>query len=174
MKMSEWKDFWQTAGIIASIVIGIFGAAKIFVELRRIKEQRAKEISDQAAAGLLKRADFLLTQHRRLFDNSDLYEILCLIDSDNPCLKEQDMWDKKRKFLTFFEEIELLIQSNLVDRNVAYYMFGYYAYTAHDGVNFQEGIDLLPAYWALFFNFSISARAYVQNSGTTTAGSLKF
>ncbi|WP_201747267.1 hypothetical protein [Glaciimonas sp. PCH181] len=151
--MSDWKDFWQCLGIAVTIAIGLIGVKKVFVELKRIKEQREKEISDQKSALKLKKTDFFLDQHRRLFDNPELYEILCLIDSDAPQLADESMWDKKRKFLTFFEEIAFLVRSDYIDASLAFYMFGYYTQRAQTGKNFSIGINLSPMYWKLFYDF---------------------
>jgi hypothetical protein len=160
MRMSEWKDFWQNSGILSSVVIGIVGARKVIVELNRLREQRDREIIDREASSQLKRTEFFLDQHRRLFDNSDLYEVLCFLDADDKKLASPEMWDKKRKFLTFVEEIALLVKSGYIEPTVAYYMFGYYAQCAHAGRNFKVGINLSPQHWCLFYRFVENARRF--------------
>ncbi len=72
------------------------------------------------------------------------------------------MWDKKRKFLTFFEEIALLVESKQIQPDVAYYMFGYYARCAREGTNFAEGIDVSTAHWGLFFKFTDAATEFAH------------
>lgn len=158
--MREWGVYWQALGVVAAIVFGSFGLYKIYHELRRLNEQRAKDISDKESAGRLKRTEFFLSQHRRLFDDSDLFEVLCLIDADDPRLADKDMWDKKRKLLVFFEEIALLVRSDQIDKNVALYMFGYYSLCARHGTNFKCGIDPSREHWALFYEFSDSAETF--------------
>jgi hypothetical protein len=152
--MSEWAVYWQAVAAVATIVFGTVGLIKILQELRRLNEQRAKELEDKETSARLKRTEFFLSQHRRLFDNSELYEVLCLIDSDSVLLANEAMWDKKRKFLTFFEEIALLIDSDQIRSDVAHYMFGYYARCAREGKNFGIGIDLSPEHWGLFYKFA--------------------
>jgi hypothetical protein len=151
--MSEWLVFWQIFGIICAAAVGIIGAWKVFHELERIREQRRKEQSDTATAAKLKRTEFFLSQHRRLFDDSKLYSVLCYLDSDDWHLAEKEMWDSNRKFLTFIEEIALLVRAGQIDADVAQYMFGYYACCAREGINFNVGINSREAYWRLFNEF---------------------
>ncbi len=162
--MQEWAIYWQAIGVIAAIVFGSVGLYKIYQELRRLNEQRSKDISDKETAARLKRTEFFLSQHRRLFDDKDLYEVLCLIDADKVRLADEDMWDKKRKFLVFFEEIALLVRSNQIDRNVAFYMFGYYSLCARHGKNFTQGIDPSREHWSLYYEFSDGAQIFLDEN----------
>ena len=136
------------------MLFGYVGLKKIREDLVRLSEQRAKEIEDKEVAARLKRTEFFLNQHRRLFDNAELYSVLCLIDHDEEVLRDPAMADKKRKFLTFFEEIELLVRSGHIDPDVAHYMFGYYAICVKEGKNFHSGINMAPIYWRLFYDFA--------------------
>lgn len=162
--MQEWAIYWQAVGVISATAFGIFGAYKIYHELRRLNEQREKDANDKETAARLKRTEFFLSQHRRLFDDKDLYEVLCLIDEDSVRLADQDMWDKKRKLLVFFEEIALLVRSNQLDKNVALYMFGHYSRCTRHGQNFSKGIDPSREHWALFYEFSDDAEIYFSEN----------
>ena len=152
--MSEWAVYWQAFGSITAVIVGTFGLLKIFHELKRLNEQRANDLKDTEISARLKRTEFFLDQHRRLFDDAELSSVLALIDDDNELLAPRNMWDKKRKFLTYFEEIALLVNSKQLSADVAYYMFGYYARSARDGKNFAIGIDFSESYWALFYKFA--------------------
>lgn len=162
--MSEWAVYWQAIGTVITAVVGIVGLYKIYHELKRLNEQREKDLTDREISLKLKRTEFFLNQHRRLFDNSELYEILCLIDNDNEKLANPDMSDKKRKFLTFLEEIALLVTSEQVNESVAYYMFGYYVQCVVQGKNFQKGIDFTPEHWGLLFDFEANAKIYSEKN----------
>jgi len=162
--MQEWSVYWQALGVVAAVTFGAVGLYKIYHELRRLNEQREKDISDKETAARLKRTEFFLSQHRRLFDDKELYEVLCLIDADHPRLKIEDMWDKKRKLLVFFEEIALLVRTNQIDKNVSLYMFGYYSLCARNGVNFAYGINPSKEHWALFYEFSDSAAIFLNDN----------
>jgi hypothetical protein len=152
--MSDWAVIWQAIGVVTALVIGSAGVWKILVELRRIAQLGQLEREDRQIAAALKRTEFFLGQHRRLFDDSELFEVLSLVDDDNLKLASKDMWDKKRKLLTFFEEIALLVKSKQINADVACYMFGYYARCVRDGKNFQIGIDTAEEHWGLFYWFA--------------------
>jgi len=161
--------YWQAIAAVATVVFGLFGLYKIFQELQRLNEQRVneskqreREIEDREKTERLKRTEFFLNQHRRLFDNPELYEILCFIDDDNAALAKSEMSDKKRKFLTFFEEIALLVRSKQLDNTVAFYMFGYYANCIINQPNFSKGIDTSEAHWGLLYEFAKDAKAYLD------------
>lgn len=167
--MSEWAVYWQAIAVVATIIFGLFGLYKIFQELHRLNDQRTneftqrnREIEDREKAERLKRTEFFLNQHRRLFDNPELYEILCLIDDDNIELTKPGMADKKRKFLTFFEEIALLVKSDQLNKTVAFYMFGYYANCVINKPNFSVDIDTSESHWGLLYWFAKDAMAYLN------------
>ena len=152
--MAEWGTVWQGVGVFTAVLFGSVGLFKIYHELKRLNEQRKKDLEDKKTALKHRRTEMFLAQHRRLFDNEDLYEVLSLIDNDDPKLACPDFSDKKRKFLVFFEEIELLCKSDQITRGVAVYMFGYYAKCAQIGPNFATGINMDKKHWALFFEFA--------------------
>jgi hypothetical protein len=82
---------------------------------------------------------------------------LRLLDDDAEGLSVWEMWDAKRKFLTFIEEIALLVRSEQIDKNVALNMFGYYARCARYGTNFLIGINPGKEHWSLFYWFTDEA-----------------
>lgn len=50
------------------VVFGTVGLYKIYQELRRLDEQRLKDLQDKEVSARLKRTEFFLAQYRRLFD----------------------------------------------------------------------------------------------------------
>ncbi|WP_066736655.1 hypothetical protein [Cupriavidus sp. D384] len=167
--LADWKDWTAIAGTVATIIIGVIGLGKVLLEISRLQAQKQKEIDERDRAALLKRTEFFLSQHRRLFDTPDLFEVLCLIDGvDSHKLAENNMWDKKRKFLTFFEEMALLANNKMLDEHVADYMFSYYAKTAWESDSFREGIDPSAEHWGLLFDYLKQAESR-RNSSTCPA-----
>jgi len=166
LQFSEWAVVWQAAGIVLGLIGAAFAALKFFNELKNLRKQRDAEAS-------LKRAEFFVSQHWRLFDNVDLASVLSHLDDDNEILSQREFWDKNRKFLTFIEEIELLISSDKLDAEASYYMFGYYAICARDGTNFNIGINSSSEYWRLFHNFCNKAEKYLQENSNGPKKSLK-
>lgn len=153
MTMAEWSSLWQAVGSAGTLLGVLYGVWKGASELKRIREQK----EDEAA---LERTEFFLRQHRRLFDDPDLCDVLNHLDGDDWQLASFPMWEKNRKFLAFIEEIALLVNSKKLDRQVAYYMFGHYAICARDGPNFNVGIDTSEMHWKLFHEFVAGARQY--------------
>ncbi|OQS45092.1 hypothetical protein B0T49_21880 [Chromobacterium violaceum] len=161
--MAGWALYWQAMSTVTTVILGAVGLYKIYHELLRLNQQKEKDAYDIKNAAKLKRVEFFLAQHRRLFDDSDLHEVRCLLDSDSIKLKQTKNWEKKRKFLTFMEEIALMVQANQIDREVALYMFGYYAQCAMYGENFKFGIELSEKYWGLFYSFCADADEFYEN-----------
>jgi hypothetical protein len=160
--MAEWAVYWQALGVVAAVLFGVIGLYKIYHELKRLNEQRKKDHHDKETSAKLKRTEFFLDQHRRLFDDETLYSVLCLVDADKAELAKEEMWDAKRKFLTFIEEIALLVCSEQINKNVALNMFGYYARCARYGKNFVTGINPAREHWSLFYWFTDEADKFSQ------------
>ncbi|WP_141217668.1 hypothetical protein [Bordetella genomosp. 4] len=163
MLMSEWAAHWQGFGVAVGLALALGGAWKFLLELRRHKRQKEHEES-------LKRTEFFLSQHRRLFDDPDLSWVLSNLDGDYPVLKEEKNWDRNRKFLTFIEEIEFLIRAQKIKSDAACYMFGHYADCARRGENFRFGIDMSRSHWGVFYDFCERFDAYKEkwSSGPPT------
>ncbi|MBY8609597.1 hypothetical protein K7N18_32775 [Burkholderia arboris] len=157
MLMSEWSAHWQGFGVGVALALAIGGFCKFWNEYGRIKRQKIQEES-------LKRTEFFLSQHRRLFDDVELSWVLSKLDGDYDELKLEENWDKNRKFLTFVEEIEFLVRVNKIKADAACYMFGYYAVCARDGENFKFGIDMTRMHWGVFFDFCDRYEEYKKNN----------
>ena len=180
MGVSEWKDLVYVWATVLAIPGVIFAAYKTWGELKRVSAQRQAELiqreaqlAQQELSHSLKRAEFTLAQHRRLFDDSTLWSVLRKLDDNHPDLGKIEMWDAKRKFLTFFEELTLLVNSGLVNKSVALYMFGYYAVFARQSSNFAAGIEFEPEYWGLFLQFADEAVAYFEEFSPELLAKLK-
>ena len=172
--ISDWNSIAVIFATSTAVPGILFAAYKTWREIKKNRHEHVAENQQRDRELLLKRIEFTLAQHRRLFDDPVLFSVLSLIDSDETTLSDKAMWDPKRKLLTFFEEIALLVNSEQINDDVAYYMFGYYAKCARDGVNFQVGIDLDEKYWGLFFNFTKKAEDYLNTLEVETTQNLKF
>lgn len=71
--------------------------------------------------------------------------------------------DEKRNFLGFFEEIALLSNSGLIRKEVAHYMFGYYAIRCWQSKNFWYNMERDSPYWFLFRKFAIDMQEIEKN-----------
>ena len=170
MSLSEWKDVAAILGTMVAVPGVLFAVYKAWQEVVRIGEQRQAEIDQRDRTGKqrereleLKRVEFTLAQHRRLFDDKSLCSVLQCLDGDQLSLRDPQIIESKRKFLTFFEEMILLRNSGYISSDIALYMFGYYAKCAHRGENFRFGIAYKPEYWNLFMSFAEEAEHYLAS-----------
>ncbi|WP_323144699.1 hypothetical protein [Massilia phyllosphaerae] len=148
MTRPEWI---QSTGYSIAALVAIF---TIFSYFYTQKKQRALDI-----------VKFSLDQHRRLFDDEELFEILNLIDApegEQSILANPSMGNKKRKLITFFEEMVLLVRAGYMSEDFALYMFGYYALQARQNTYFMSGISTDYADFGIFFDF---AERYNERQG---------
>ena len=173
LSLGDWKEIASALGTLVAIPGVLFAAYKALQEIKRSRDQKASELEQRRLEHQLKRVEFTLSQHRRLFDDSTLSSVLRILDGDSVKLRDPNMWEPKRKFLTFFEEIALLIKSGYITKEVAYYMFGYYAVCAHRGVNFKYGIAYEPEYWNLFMQFAEDAEKFLCTPAAKDVSSIR-
>ncbi len=102
--------------------------------------------------GKQKRATFFIELRRKLKDNPMFKKICTLIEEDSIDLRDV-AFAEKRDFLGFFEEVSLMMNSGLIKKEVAHYMFGYYAVNCWDSKNFWLGVNRDSPYWSLFRDF---------------------
>jgi hypothetical protein len=140
MTRPEWI---QSSGYVIAGLVALFTVFSYFYTQRK---QRALDI-----------VKFSLDQHRRLFDDAELFEVLNLIDGteeDQRQLSRPEMGNKKRKLITFFEEMVLLIRAGYMSEDFALYMFGYYALQARQNPKFMTGISSAYSDFGIFFDFA--------------------
>ena len=112
-----------------------------------------KAMLEYKQQGVQKRAQSYFDLERKFLEDKDLREICILLDTDNTKLIEIPN-ERKLQFLGFYEQVALMLNSKLIESEVAHYMFGYYAVRCIDSVNFWNGEDKDSPYWALFRHFA--------------------
>jgi hypothetical protein len=121
-------DLIQNLGIAATAVGLVMG---YFEYQRQGRQRRAEKY-------------FELVREFAKFD-----EILDLLRNDSPALKKLKPYQRER-FLTFYEDLALLINSNLIQEHLAFYAFGYWLDRAWDSKNFwQDPKNKEDSYWFL-------------------------
>ncbi len=85
---------------------------------------------------------------------TDLFELL---EEDAPSLTELP-FEKKQDLIGFYEDIALAVNSGLLKKEVAHYMFAYYALRCWDSKHFWENINRESHYWTLFRHFVIEMK----------------
>jgi len=128
--------------IIAGIVAFVTFAFGLSEYLKRNKQ-------DRAAHFIAMRRRFLETpEFRRLL------EMLHMGDEEIARAPVQD----KRNFIGFFEEVALLVNSGLLRRDVAHYMYGHYVLLADESDGFWQNLDRGSIYWTVFRKFAADMR----------------
>lgn len=139
MSLDVQKDFAIIAGSIIALVTFFSG------------------VVEYARQSHLRRAEQFVTMRRRFLETLLFQEILRLLATDDPKLMEIPIQDR-RNFGGFLEEVALMVNSRLISREVAHYMFGHYVLLAERSVHFWDGLDRQGTYWQLFHRFAADMR----------------
>jgi hypothetical protein len=117
------------------------------------------------------RATQFVEMRRRFLEDASFRDILNLLASDHPALKDVPIQDR-RNFVGFLEEVALMVNSKVLRPEVAHYMFGYYVLLVDGSQHFWEDLDRSSEYWALFRTFA--SRMKRQRGVATQAKELTF
>ena len=102
--------------------------------------------------GMQKRAELFREMRNRLQDNDRLRELIEMLTIDDPKLAEVPYRDKQ-EFIGYYEEVAILLNSGLIKRYVAHYMFSYYAVRCWESKHFWCNLNRNATYWSLFRKF---------------------
>jgi hypothetical protein len=138
-------EFWKSLAIIVAGVV----ALTTFLT----------GIAEYVRRGRHERAENFLNMRRRFLESGLFREILNALATEDPRVASIPIQDR-RNFLAFFEEVELLVRSRLIRREVAFYMFGYYVLLAERSDALWTGIDRKDRYWRLFREFAAGLRSF--------------
>jgi len=132
-------DFWKDIAIIFGGVIALTTFfSGMFEYIRQGHQHRA--------------ANFL-QMRRRFLEDPMFRDLLNLMASDSPELRKTPIQDR-RNFVGFLEEVALMVNSRLIRKEVAHYMFGYYVLLTDRCDNFWDGLDRDSQYWSVFRQLS--------------------
>lgn len=127
---------------LLTLIVGVGTFVKAIVEYRR---QNA-----------VKRFEIFQSMNKR-FDEKEFVDLRTLLDEDSQNLAIYD-YTTKHNFLGFFEELAISVKSKVMSKDVAFYLFGYYAIRCWRSENFWGGdmmIDKQSIYWSLFRDFAL-------------------
>lgn len=111
-----------------------------------------KAVIEYTKQNAQKRAE-LFTKLRESFKAGERFTPLFeLLDQDDEALAELP-YPVKQDFLGFYEDIALLVNSGLLKRPVAHYMFAYYAIRCWESKYFWQNMNRDSVYWSLFRKF---------------------
>ena len=143
---------------IASFILAIVGFITLIFGLIQYRKSL-----------LQKRSEQFLKMRERYVDNPVFQELFLLLETDD--LKLRNISYKiKLKFLGFYEELALMVNSKLIKKEVAFYMFAYHVIRIWESENFWffndadnnkiREVDRNSIYWSLFKKFSTEMIAY--------------
>jgi hypothetical protein len=115
---------------------------------------------------LQKRSEQFLEMRKRYVDNTDFQKLFSMLETDDAKLREIP-YKLKLRLLGFYEELALLVNSKLIKKEVAFYMFAYHAIRIWESNNFWSCkgfglVDKNSPYWSRFMKFAIDMRNYQQ------------
>jgi hypothetical protein len=125
-----------------AIVVGTFVAALTL----------AKAVFEYSRQNAQKRAEYYLELREKYQQKDRFADIFELLDNNSPKLAELPHY-KKLYFLSFYEDIALLVNAGLMKQAVAHYMFGNYAIRCWESEYFWENMNRNDPYWLLFRHF---------------------
>ena len=151
-------DFWKDIAIIFGGVLALTTFfSGIFEYIRQGHQHRASNF----------------VQMRRRFLEDPLFrEILNLLALNSPAITDTPIQDR-RNFVGFLEEVALMVNSGLIRKEVAHYMFGYYVLLTDRCDSFWDGLDRDSQYWSVFRQFSTQMKGLSQGS-TPSPSELRF
>ena len=132
-----------------------------------------KGIIEFVLQGKQKRAEIFLKKQGEYFGNKSFNEIRGLLEKDDSKLKDI-AFEEKRAYLTFFEEIAVLKNSKLINGDLAYYMFGYYATKCLESECFWSNINKKDIFWNVFLRFASEMQTRMRSNGEVVNHEIQF
>ena len=122
-----------------------------------------KGVIEYSRNNAMKRAEYFATLHKQLNEVVVLSQICDYLDTDSPDLANLG-YAKKYQFLSFFETVALMVNTGLLKKELAQYMFSYYAIRCYESNNFWTEIDKDSPYWTLFRSFAREMKQIENNA----------
>lgn len=123
--------------------------------------------------GVMQRAQQFMMMRRRLKENPTFKRICAFLETDDSKLEEIPFADK-RDFLGLFEEVALMMRSKLIRKEVAHYMFGYYAIRCWESNHFWITVNRNSPYWEVFKDFVKEMKHIEESSNRFETRNLRF
>ena len=144
MELGAIKDLTLIGSSLTAAITIIFG---FFQYRRNMALQRAEQFS---------------AMRRRRESSTTMNKLAELLEDDDISLRSIP-WNEKIELLGFYEDVALMVNSGLMKKHVAHYMFSYYALRCWESKNFWHEVNRESHYWALFRDF-VSEMKTIENS----------
>lgn len=133
-------------------------------------------ILEYGRQGRQKRADQFVLIRRRLKENETFKHLTDMALRNDPALA-QTLTADRRDLLGLFEEVALMMNSGLIRKEVAHYMFGSYVIACYECDYFWVDLDRNNFYWKLFNSFAQQMQVIehnIQHSTNFKPSSMRF
>jgi hypothetical protein len=107
------------------------------------------------------RASQFIQMRRRFLEDETFRELLNQISACTESVQTAPIQDR-RNLVGFLEEVALMVNSRLIRKDVAHYMFGHYVLLIDNCDAFWEGLDRQSEYWSLFRRLAEDMRSVKQ------------
>lgn len=114
-----------------------------------------KAILEYRLQGRQKRAELFDKFKTTLMTENRIISINSFLEDDHINLENIPLIDRYY-FLGYYEQIAIAVNSGLIKKDVAHYMFGYFALCCWRSKHFWKGINKESYYWSVF-------KKYVDN-----------
>lgn len=150
LTLSEWKD-------LAAVIAGIGGTIAALIAICTF----FFGVIQYRRSNMLKRAELYFEIENRFFENEQFRKIVALLENDDPALAEIALQDRIF-FLGLYEQVAIMLNSKLMRKELAHYMFGFYAVKALESEHFwSDGhLDKKNPYWTVFRSFAGEMKQY--------------
>jgi NDP-sugar pyrophosphorylase family protein len=99
-----------------------------------------------------KRSEFYERLGTKLETDETLKLIIHYLETNDTEIRNLARFERY-KFLRFYEDIALIMNSDLIKPEIAHYMFSYYAVKCFDSDDFWHDIERNSIYWRVFNEF---------------------
>lgn len=107
---------------------------------------------------MLKRAELFFAMEDRLQESNEFRKIIEFLEKGDPALEQVPLRDRIH-FLGVYEQVAIMVNSGLMQPELASYMFGAYAVCALDNEHMWSGLDMEDPYWSAFRRFAEQMKA---------------
>lgn len=151
MATNQITPFFTNNKDILTILISLFAGLLAFATL-------LKAIIEYRLQGRQKRAELFDKFKITLMTENRIIKINSLLEDDRLELAQIPLIDRYY-FLGYYEQISIAVNSGLIKKDVAHYMFGYFALCCWKSNNFWKGINKHSYYWSVFKKYVDSMQA---------------
>jgi hypothetical protein len=143
----------KTIAISGTAIVAIVTMIKGYYEYKLSTKQKRIELYEKLGT--------------KLETDKTLKKIIDYLETENPDLKNMSRFDRY-KFLRYYEDITLIMNSGLMKPEIAHYMFSYYAIKCDSSSVFWHDINRKAIYWKAFNDFVSQMKEIEQKTLKTS------